>query len=576
MAGNFSMLSKFRKPLIQIGILSAVLNILALGGSFFMLMVYDEVMPSRSVPTLIALLVMIVVVYLFQALLDVIRARSIFQIGALFEKDLSLSVFHVVVRHELRVGSLRDPMQPVRDGDQLRAFLSGPGPFGLMDLPWVFLFLGMLFIFHVYLGLLATVGAAILIALTVAANKMTRGPTAAASSAASARHGLAAASRRNAEVLYAMGMERRAMAGWTAATERSLAANDRLAMVSGGLGSVSKTFRVLLQSLMLATGAALVISDKATGGVMIASSILSSRALAPVELVIANWGGFLAARQAWARLDALIRQLPEDPPVLDLPPPAKTLKVENLSAGPPGARRLTINDVSFELQSGDVLGVIGPSGSGKSSLVRAMVGIWAPLRGAVRLDGAALDQWSPERIGSHIGYIPQDVELFDGTISQNIARFEPTPDSTDILAAAEAARVHDLIVRLPNGYETGLGPEGSSLSAGQRQRIALARALYRDPFLILLDEPNSNLDTEGEQALHAAITAAAKRGAIVVLVAHRPSALAVTNKILYLANGKARAFGARDRVLEQLKLVPPKGGPASDPQQSPGSARDVS
>jgi PrtD family type I secretion system ABC transporter len=563
MRGDVSLISRFRTPLVQIGILSAVLNILALGGSFFMLMVYDEVMPSRSVPTLIALLVMITLVYLFQAFLDVIRARSIFQIGALFEKDLSLSVFHVVVRHELRMGSLRDPMQPVRDCDQLRTFLSGPGPFGLMDLPWVVLFLAMLFIFHVYLGLLATAGAAILIALTVVANKMTRAPTTAASAAASARHGLAAASRRNAEVLYAMGMEQRAMTGWTAATERTLAANDRLSMVSGGLGSVSKTFRVLLQSLMLATGAALVISDKATGGVMIASSILSSRALAPVEQVIANWSGFLAARQAWARLDALIRQLPADPPVLDLPPPTKSLKVEMLSAGPPGSRRLTVSDVSFELQAGDVLGMIGPSGSGKSSLVRALLGIWSPLRGAVRLDGAALDQWAPERIGAHIGYIPQDVELFDGTISQNIARFEPDADPVNVLAAAEAARVHDLIIRLPNGYETVLGPEGNNLSAGQRQRVALARALYRDPFLILLDEPNSNLDSEGEQALLAAIAAAAQRGAIVILVAHRPSALAVTNKVLYLSNGKARAFGGRDQVLEQLKLAPPREGAAA-------------
>jgi PrtD family type I secretion system ABC transporter len=299
-----------------------------------------------------------------------------------------------------------------------------------------------------------------------------------------------------------------------------------------------------------------VINDAASGGIIIAGSILSSRALAPVEAAIANWRSFVATRQAWARLETLLARIPADRSVMSLPAPKENIVVESLAAAPPGGQRLTVGDVTFKLEAGDVLGVIGPSGSGKTSLLRALVGVWQPVRGSVRLDGATMDQWAVDEIGRHIGFMPQDVELFDGTVAQNIARFDPDASDEDILAAAKAADVHDLIVRLPQGYDSPLGTYGSNLSAGQRQRIALARALYRDPFLIVLDEPNSNLDGEGEAALAKAIAGAAARGAIVILVAHRPSALAGANRILYMAEGRMRLFGPREEVLAKLAVRP--------------------
>jgi ATP-binding cassette subfamily C protein len=547
-----SFLRHHRPAIVQVAVISAVLNILMLGGSFFMLLVYDEVLPSRSVPTLVGLLIMITMVYIFQSLLDLIRARAMIQVGATVDQQLANRVFDVITRHELRLGPLREGMQPMRDLDQIRGFLSGAGPLAVLDLPWVLLFLGILYMFHVVLGLLATAGVIILVLLTFITDKLTRPPTEHVTSVASARYALADASRRNAEVLYALGMAGRARTSWNEVSDRHLAAYDGLAEVSGGMQSVSKTFRMLLQSLMLAAGAALVINDAASGGIIIAGSILSSRALAPVEQAIANWRGFVATRQAWARLNALLIRIPADRPVMSLPAPKASLVVESLSAAPPGVQKLTVGDVAFKLEAGDVLGVVGPSGSGKTSLLRALVGVWQPLRGSVRLDGATMDQWAADDIGRHIGFMPQDVELFDGTVAQNIARFEPDASNEDILAAARAADVHDLIVRLPQGYDSPLGANGSNLSAGQRQRIALARALYREPFLIVLDEPNSNLDTEGEAALASAIEGAAKRGAIVILVAHRPSALAGANRILYMVEGRMRLFGPREEVLAKL------------------------
>lgn len=545
-----------RAAFIQVGVISAVLNVLMLGGSFFMLLVYDEVIPSRSAPTLIGLLVMVTVVYIFQSLLDLVRARAMIQIGATVDQKLASRVFDVFTRYELRLGPLREGMQPVRDLDQIRSFLAGTGPLALFDLPWVLLYLAVLYMFHVVLGLVATVGVIVLVALMALTDRLTKAPTLTATSLASARFALADASRRNAETMYALGMAGRARNSWADVSDRYLQSNEGLSEVAGSMQSLSKTFRMLLQSLMLAAGAALVINDKASGGIIIAGSILSARALAPVEQVIGNWKGFIATRQAWTRLDALFSRIPLEGAVMALPAPKDTLAVEQLAVGPPGAQRLTIGDVSFTLSAGNVLGVIGPSGSGKSSLLRALVGVWQPARGSVRLDGAALDQWSPDEIGRNIGFMPQSIELFDGTVAQNISRFEPDANPDDILAAAAVADVHELIVRLPQGYDSPLGPGGSSLSAGQRQRVALARALYKNPFLIALDEPNSNLDTDGEAALGRAIGAAAARGAIVIVVAHRPSALAEATHVLYLSEGRSRAFGQRDEILTKLNITP--------------------
>jgi PrtD family type I secretion system ABC transporter len=344
-------------------------------------------------------------------------------------------------------------------------------------------------------------------------------------------------------------------------------ASDR----AGMLGALSRVLRLTLQSLVLGLGAYLVINQEATAGVIIASAILVSRALAPVELAIANWKGFVAARHARKRLTELLNFLPEPKQPLALPKPCGSLVVDSASASPPGNPRIVVQDVAFSLKGGDALGIIGPSASGKSSLARLMVGVWQPVRGKVRLDGATLDQWTPEALGEHIGYLPQNVELFDGTIAENICRFQAEAEADAIIAAARSAGVHQLIVSLPEGYETSIGEAGANLSAGQRQRVALARALYKDPFLVVLDEPNSNLDSQGEEALTAAILGVRSRGGIAVVIAHRASALAAVDKVLVLNRGRQQAFGSKDEVLRAVKrptaapltVVPEAGAAAS-------------
>jgi ATP-binding cassette subfamily C protein PrsD len=328
---------------------------------------------------------------------------------------------------------------------------------------------------------------------------------------------------------------------------------SRAASDTGNVYStISKIFRAVLQSAVLATGAVLVIENQASGGIIIASSILTSRSLAPVEQAIANWRGFVAAQQAWTRLKDAFRDLPESDSPLKLRAPYRQLTVEQLVSGPPGKQEITIAGVSFSINAGSAVGVIGPSASGKSSLARAVTGIWPSYRGSVRLDGATLDQWDDGDLGTHVGYLPQDIELFSGTVAENISRFQHAPEAAAVIAAAEIAGVHDMILRFPKGYETQIGPSGSMLSAGQRQRIALARALYKDPFLVVLDEPNSNLDGEGEAALAAAILAVRRRGGIVFIVAHRPSALEGCDLVLMMNDGKLAAFGPKDEVLARI------------------------
>jgi ATP-binding cassette subfamily C protein len=362
-----------------------------------------------------------------------------------------------------------------------------------------------------------------------------------------------------------MGMAPRMGKIWGEANTKYLASQQRTSDIAGGLGAISKVLRFTLQSGVLGLGAYLVIQQQATAGIIIASSILVARALAPVELAIANWKGFVSARMSWRRLSDVLRGMENvgtEP--MTLPAPKSTLVVENVSAGPPGVQKVVIQDVSFGLKGGQGLGIIGPSASGKSSLARLIVGVWTPMRGKVRLDGAALDQWSFAELGPNIGYLPQDVELFAGTVAQNIARFESDAPSDTVIAAAQAAGVHEMIVRLPEGYDTQIGESGSVLSAGQRQRVALARALYRDPFLVVLDEPNSNLDADGDKALAQAIMKVRSRGGIVVVVAHRPSALAGVDQVLAMVNGRVHTMGPRDEVL--AKLFGPQ-----QPQQPPGA-----
>jgi PrtD family type I secretion system ABC transporter len=355
----------------------------------------------------------------------------------------------------------------------------------------------------------------------------------------------------------ALGMAGRLGARWGEANARYLAYQQRTSDVAGGLGALSKVLRMLLQSAVLAVGAYLVIEGEATGGIMIAASILTSRALAPVELAIANWKGFVTARQGWRRLQEQLDRIAPAAAPLALPAPRALLALDAAGTGAPGSQRFAVQDVSFELKAGAGLGIIGPSASGKSSLARMLVGVWPTWRGKVRLDAAALEQWPAEERGRHIGYLPQDVELFAGTVAQNIARFEAQPDPQAVIAAAQAANVHEMILHLPDGYETQVGEAGAALSGGQRQRLGLARALYGTPFLVVLDEPNSNLDSEGEQALGAAILGVRARGGIVIVIAHRPSALAGVDQVLVMAEGRVQSFGPKDEVLSKvLRPVP--------------------
>src|ERR1043165_2693613 len=555
-------LSACRGTFIATGLMSGMSNVLMLTGAFFMLEIYDRVLPSRSVPTLVGLVVLAGGLYVALGLLDMIRARIMVRIGNRLDEALSGRVYETIVRLPLRAGYRNDGLQPLRDLASVRSFLSGMAPAAFFDLPWLPIYLIICFLFHPYIGLAALAGAIVLGALTYLTETMTRDPMREATGFAMTRNALAEASRRNAEVLTAMGMTGRVAALWSEANAKYMASQRRATDVSGSIGSVSKIMRMMLQSGVLAVGAYLVIYQMATPGIIIAGSILSARALAPVDSAIANWRGFIGARQAWKRLTDLLALLPTQLAPMALRPPVKSLAVETVAVVPPGSEKVIIQDISLTLQAGNGLGIIGPSGSGKSCLARVLVGVWKPVRGRIRLDGAAIDQWSQESLGKHVGYLPQDVELMAGTVAQNIGRFAPQPDANAIIAAANAAGVHDMIVSLPNGYETQVGESGNALSAGQAQRVALARALYGDPFLVVLDEPNSNLDAEGDEALSRAIMSERAGGGIVVVVAHRPSAIAGVDLLLMMNQGRVQAFGPKDEVLSRVLQGAQGAGPA--------------
>jgi ATP-binding cassette subfamily C protein len=545
-----------RSAFIGVGAMSCMINLLYLTGSIFMLEVYDRVLPSRSVPTLVGLVILAAGLYIAQGFLDLIRGRVLGRIGTSLDEAINARVFETVVRLPLMVGSRNEGLQPLRDLDNVRSFLGSQGPGAFFDLPWLPFYMAICFAFHWLLGVTALAGALILVALTLVTEFMSRTPARDAMTLAARRNDLATTSRRNAEVLVAMGMSGRLKQRWTEANETYLAGNQHASDIAGGLGAVAKVLRMMLQSAVLAVGAYLVIHQEATAGIIIAGSILSARALAPVDLAIAHWKGFVAARQSWHRLNKLLIQMPAATAQTLLQSPEKRLSVEGVSIVPPGDQRLVVQDVSFAVEAGTGVGVIGPSGSGKSSLVRALVGVWMPVRGKVRLDGAALDQWSSDVIGRHIGYLPQDVELFGGTIAQNISRFEPDARSDAIIHAAREAGVHDMIIKMREGYDTQIGEQGAALSAGQAQRVGLARALYGNPFLIVLDEPNSNLDTEGDEALSRAVRGARARGAIVIVVAHRPIGIEAVDHLLVLKDGRMQAFGPKDTVLAQVLQRP--------------------
>ena len=556
------LLRGFELAFAAVAALSGLLNVLTLAGSFFMLLVYDRVLPSHSLPTLAGLLVLVSVVYFFQAMLEFVRSSILVEIGAAMDARIARDVFEAgsLARLRSRTG---EPLQPIRDLDIVRGFVSGPGPMALFDCPWIFLYLGICFLFHWLIGVVALCGALILIALTVLTDRLTQKSNETATVLAGRRLMFASSSSLNAETVHAMGMSGRMRLIWVSLNAEYTGGQRSAARLAGALNSFTRVFRMFLQSSVLAMGAYLVLEQKATGGIIIASSILTSRALAPIELAIANWKGFVGARQAWRRVTALLAKHPAPEPATPLPAPSQSLVFEGVSVAPPGTGAFTVMEASFGLRAGAGLGIIGPSGGGKSSLVRAMVGAWPVQRGVVRIDGASMAQWESDRLGCHVGYLPQSVDLLTGTVAQNIGRFDPDVTAEDVIAAAKSANVHELILRLPKGYETPVGPNGVDLSAGQRQRIALARALLRDPFLLVLDEPNSNLDTEGEAALVQAIAAARRRGAIVVLVTHRASVLEPIDHLLVMSEGRVQMVGPKAEVLAKMQNPPNVPSPAA-------------
>jgi PrtD family type I secretion system ABC transporter len=562
-----------RLAFLGVGVFSGIINVLVLAGSIYMLQVYDRVLPSRSVPTLIGITVLLVLIYAAFGALDYARIRTLSRIGLGIDRQLRGRVMQAVLLVPIRARQGTDALQSVRDLDQIRSFLSSMGPTALFDMPWMPIYIGLIWLLHPVLGYFAIASALILIALTALTEMRTKAPAKEAIKSSSQRHSFGESARRNAEVVQAMGLGGRMVAHWEKVNERYLVDQVKMNDAATGIGTISKVLRLLLQSGILGLGAYLAIKGELSPGALIAGSIVLSRALAPIEVAIANWKGFVGMRQSIARLDQLLMAIPDTEITTALPRPAQTLAVKDLAVAPPGETLPTISNVSFTLEAGDALGVIGPSAAGKSTLIRALVGAWNPLPrgGTVRLDGSTLDQWAPEAIGRDIGYLPQDIELFDGTVADNIARLDPKPSSEAVIAAAKLAGIHEMIVHLPAGYETRVGDSGTKLSAGQRQRIGLARALYGDPFLVVLDEPNSNLDMQGDLALTAAIRAVRDRGGIVVVVAHRPSALVGVNKVLAMNKGQVQAVGPRDEVLKSvLQAVP---GPATEEaQQQPAAA----
>jgi ATP-binding cassette subfamily C protein len=571
-------LGKLRGGLIGIIVLSAVINILTLSGSIYLMLVYDRVLPGQSIPTLISLFVMIAVAYAFHGTFDVMRSQMLADVAASLDRSLTGRVQTIESRLALERPDAKERVSPTRDLDQLRTFIASSGPPALIDLPWIVFFLLILTLVHYWLGIVTLAGAIVLGLLTWFAERASKKHVASLADTAARRRTLGDRQWRHAEVIHSLGMRGRLAAQWERVHHKFLDEQSQLTDTTSTLGGISKVMRMFIQSLVLTVGAVLVIEGQATAGVIFASSILSGRALAPVDQAIANWRGFVAARQGWGRLDTLFRQIPADDSVRTiLPPPAKSLVVDRLALSPPGSNRAAVAEVQFSVSAGQAVGIIGPSASGKSSLVRGIIGVWKPARGTVRLDGATIDQWDSEALGRHIGYLPQSVELFAGTIAENIARFEPQPPSDAVLAAATIAGVHAMILQIPEGYDAQVGEEGVNLSAGQRQRIALARALYRDPFLVVLDEPNSNLDPEGEAALAAAVESIKKRGGIVLLVAHRAAILNTVDLVLLMRGGKSQAFGPRDEVMAELKRAATAAtGAATPPARDPSGLTVVS
>lgn len=553
------------RPAVMVAtVFSLFINLLVLVSPIYMLQVYDRVLSSRNELTLLFITLIAVFLFLIWATLETLRTQVLVRAGIRFDSVLRGDIFKSALDATLARGP--GGSEAFRDGDIVRDFLTGAGLISFCDVPWIPVFLVVAFVLHPFFGVLALVSGLLILGLAIANEYATRAPLNEATNAAIAAQTDANATLRNSEVMLAMGMWGGLQKRWQTRRDDQVAwqalASDRAGFIMAGI----KFSRQVVQTLILGGGAYLAINGKISPGAMIAASILVGRALAPIELAVGHWKTFVAARGSWERLQTMFRGTPEAAERLTYPAPKGRLSVEAIAVVPPSSRAPTLQGVSFVLEPGMTLGVIGPSAAGKSSLVRGLVGVWPMVAGAVRLDGYDLRHWDPEQLGQYVGYLPQDVELFSGTVAENIARFTEF-DSLDVIEAARISGVHEMIQGLPNGYETQIGAGGATLSGGQRQRLALARTIYRRPTLLVLDEPNANLDAQGEQALAEAL-GFLKKTSTIVIVTHKTNILAITDKILVLQNGIATHFGDRDAVLQAI--MAPAAPPAPAPQ--PGAA----
>ncbi|MFP4274863.1 MAG: type I secretion system permease/ATPase [Paracoccaceae bacterium] len=532
-----------------VGVFSFFANLLMLTGPLYMLQIYDRVLGSRSEATLLALTLLVVFLYGMMGLLDYARSRIMARVGARFQARLDRRVFDAVMRKSAIAPDNRSATG-LRDLESIQRLLTSPVLMSFFDMPWTPFFLFGIALFHPWLGLLAVAGGVLLIVITLLNQFLSRRPSERGIAAALHAEAISNQIRDEAEVVQSLGMRGNAFDHWQVARNAALTGQLESSDVSGTFTAMTKSFRLFLQSAMLGLGAYLVLRGELTPGAMIAGSILLGRALAPIELAIGQWPLVQAARRGWTNLSELLTDVPPEMHRTALPRPRARLEVQQLTVVPPGQQQAALRLVSFTVNPGQAIGVIGPSGAGKSTLARAITGVWRPAGGRVRLDGATLDQYDPDVLGSHIGYLPQRVHLFDGTVAENIARLSDRPDAEKVVEAARRADAHEMILKLSDGYDTRIAGAGGQLSGGQVQRIGLARALYGDPVILVLDEPNANLDNEGSEALNRAIRAMKEQGRSVLIMAHRPAAIAECDMLLMLDHGNRVAFGPRDDVLQ--------------------------
>ncbi|MDM5178172.1 type I secretion system permease/ATPase [Massilia sp. DJPM01] len=565
----------FKSTFYTVGVFSAITNLLMLVPSIYMLQVYDRVLASQNEITLLMLTLLMLGAYLLMSALELMRSLILVRVGAAFDMQMNRRVYTAAFERNLKKAG-GNAGQALSDLTNIRQFLTGNALFAFFDAPWFPLYLIVIFFFQPLLGWFALGGTAILVILAVVNERVSHKPLAEASTTSILAGNMATNNLRNAEVIEAMGMLPNLQARWYKLHSKFLALQAEASRKAGTVGAITKFFQVSLQSLILGLGALLVIEGKLTPGMMIAASILVGRAMQPVQQVIGVWKSFAGVRSSYERLEALLEENDERKEGMSLPKPTGHLQIDNITAGPPGAAAPVLKSVSFAVEPGDVLAVIGPSGSGKSTLARLLVGVWPAVVGKVRLDSADIYQWNKDELGPHMGYLPQDIELFGGTVSENIARFGSI-EPEQVVLAAQRAGVHEMILKMPAGYDTVLGDGGAGLSGGQKQRLGLARAMYGDPSLLVLDEPNSNLDDMGEQALMVAVQELRQRGKTIVLITHRPAAINVSTKMLVLREGTVQMFGPTNQVMQAIhdankKIIEAQQAAARQQQGHPGTA----